>query len=603
MVSFGTLQFLFALVILIDLQQIENTIPYPIKTLLSPFQFASPALSQYYEYSLTNLSQRKFYPCEVINNIVEIQSRYLGNKNIYYMNSRILFVAFILSLCITAWSQTIIDIDIDKMYLHDGEIKFSSKGNLMNYDCFPKWQRINRDVGEICLSCEGKFELKEGMELIGERDILKFNILEEIIEWIKPLQFKREAKKGKLKDCTKCKKVYERSGSLIKYKNKNFINTIQHTIYPKYYPRLKVGSINYNVPVFIRINKKYFIIGILSRSGRKMKGFIIPTNDGGIIVWDKHEYYKDESIPFDSIGVTEILRPSYDFRKKEVGDGYRVYDKVLGNELLDESFDEVEFTNYWVITRKADKYSLYSAALDTIFMKDFQAIQSKGKITQGIKNNKIYFLDREGNFSDRYFQPPIAGCGVGYRSTKKKIRDYFFTYSETHEVISNMDTTKSSFMLTSSPLIQNLQFLNNNTLHKKGLSSYPKVFSFPENIYKCKIFGVDAIVSIQNSTFNRKHSYSNWKSRDYSNDRSNGTLGKTINFMTDGNIKLLFSGELQSFNSYHPVKFKDGNLFGYWPQATEARYTKLERFNFFFAKFELEDGRKGYLDINGKEYF
>lgn len=46
---------------------------------------------------------------------------------------------------------------------------------------------------------------------------------------------------------------------------------------------------------------------------------------------------------------------------------------------------------------------------------------------------------------------------------------------------------------------------------------------------------------------------------------------------------------------------KDGlvGLYG----TTKAKYTRLEDFNNFLARFELPNGQKGFVDVEGKEYF
>jgi len=68
-------------------------------------------------------------------------------------------------------------------------------------------------------------------------------------------------------------------------------------------------------------------------------------------------------------------------------------------------------------------------------------------------------------------------------------------------------------------------------------------------------------------------------------------------------IDILFRGKFESFGYNHPIKFESGGLFGYYPQNEIAKYKRLEKFNFFFAEFEDEDGRIGWLDVYGKTYY
>lgn len=55
-------------------------------------------------------------------------------------------------------------------------------------------------------------------------------------------------------------------------------------------------------------------------------------------------------------------------------------------------------------------------------------------------------------------------------------------------------------------------------------------------------------------------------------------------------------------NGYKPFIFQKGELYGYYPFNKQARYTFLMPFNGNFARFNLKNGIKGWLDTNGVEY-
>lgn len=75
------------------------------------------------------------------------------------------------------------------------------------------------------------------------------------------------------------------------------------------------------------------------------------------------------------------------------------------------------------------------------------------------------------------------------------------------------------------------------------------------------------------------------------------------NLKNEAETELIFEGDFETFGYYHPVRFKEGNLYSYYPQNEKAKYKRLEKFNFCFAEFETEDRRKGWLDTEGREYF
>jgi hypothetical protein len=48
--------------------------------------------------------------------------------------------------------------------------------------------------------------------------------------------------------------------------------------------------------------------------------------------------------------------------------------------------------------------------------------------------------------------------------------------------------------------------------------------------------------------------------------------------------------------------FKKNKLYGYYPLQKEAIFTKADRLLYFFARIELPNQQKGWIDINGKIY-
>lgn len=49
-------------------------------------------------------------------------------------------------------------------------------------------------------------------------------------------------------------------------------------------------------------------------------------------------------------------------------------------------------------------------------------------------------------------------------------------------------------------------------------------------------------------------------------------------------------------------KIKKNNLFGYFPLNKEPKYKTLEKFQDNFARFQLPNGQKGWIDLTGREY-
>ena len=67
------------------------------------------------------------------------------------------------------------------------------------------------------------------------------------------------------------------------------------------------------------------------------------------------------------------------------------------------------------------------------------------------------------------------------------------------------------------------------------------------------------------------------------------------------NGKVIFFDEIISTKNWI-FKIRVNNKIGFY-QITETKYTELENFNFGLAKFKLENGKTGYVDVKGKEYY
>ena len=53
---------------------------------------------------------------------------------------------------------------------------------------------------------------------------------------------------------------------------------------------------------------------------------------------------------------------------------------------------------------------------------------------------------------------------------------------------------------------------------------------------------------------------------------------------------------------FAPFQFQKNNLFGYFPFTLTAKYLFLNPLNGNFIRFQLPNGKNGWLDKNGNEY-
>ena len=81
---------------------------------------------------------------------------------------------------------------------------------------------------------------------------------------------------------------------------------------------------------------------------------------------------------------------------------------------------------------------------------------------------------------------------------------------------------------------------------------------------------------------------------------ANGIFFKTI--LVDSIDRLCDMSIRNDFNTFQPFVFQKKNLFGCYPLVKIAKYSFISQFDENFARFKLPNGKKGWLDINGKEF-
>ena len=93
----------------------------------------------------------------------------------------------------------------------------------------------------------------------------------------------------------------------------------------------------------------------------------------------------------------------------------------------------------------------------------------------------------------------------------------------------------------------------------------------------------------------------------YKKGKKFGILGK-LKYAHDKNQSFILT-KTKSEELYDNISSVNGvllvkrnGLLGYY-EVTEVKYKSLEPFDIYLARFELPDGRKGYVDIEGNEYF
>jgi len=61
--------------------------------------------------------------------------------------------------------------------------------------------------------------------------------------------------------------------------------------------------------------------------------------------------------------------------------------------------------------------------------------------------------------------------------------------------------------------------------------------------------------------------------------------------------------EIKSSGYFYPIIYKKDSLWGIYPAQKQPKYKKLDKFVGYLARFETIEGKKGWVDYWGKEYY
>jgi len=175
------------------------------------------------------------------------------------------------------------------------------------------------------------------------------------------------------------------------------------------------------------------------------------------------------------------------------------------------------------------------------------------------RKNKIVYLDRKLNKIKYPEQLNIEVCGTvaNYKVEILEQDENFIIKKTDNEIILGGEITSYTIDTISKKGINNIYFVN-----KEKIIRYDENFYYPETI----------IIEQNNKIIIRD------------------------------NKSTEFYDEIDLSNPFR-LKIKKNGLFGYYGITKENKYKKLEQYVFNLAHFELENGKCGFIDNNGNEYY
>ena len=330
------------------------------------------------------------------------------------------------------------------------------------------------------------------------------------------------------------------------------------------------------------------------------EGYIIPTKEKLNFYFGNYNLNRAfESytiIDYNKLKANELhllksdLELNRDFYKIDTLKNKKLRIKNCYNEtVINKTFDSIAYNSFFIVgyNDNNNQIDIYNYTFENLNLINVKAI-SFNKFypnLQIIQNNKLRTINLIGNdygnedisvfpSFNHFFPAQEASLLVTQENNQFYIQSNDFYY-----ILKNFQSFENKFSVIDSDKYESIEYLN----EEKFITLYSEM-----NNYQ-----VEKPILIHTKLKNGKYNLN------------------TIDFLIDPkideqNLKFnnLLPKNLDSIVSINQdlYKISKNNLFTYYPLVKEIKYKKLEAFQEDFARFELPNGKKGWLSKEGKEY-
>ena len=373
---------------------------------------------------------------------------------------------------------------------------------------------------------------------------------------------------------------------------------------------------------FVQYNKDFFSVGILEDSlqkprneyllhycildfgnGRKIiyhsEGYIIPTKEKLNFFFENNNlnnaFTNYSVITYKELKANERhllkldLELNRDFYKIVTLKNKKLQIKNCYNQIvIKKAFDSIAYNSFFIVGYNNNEINIYNYSFEKLNLKKIKAISFNEFYPnlQIIQNNKLRNINLIGKdyknedvsvfpSFNHFFPAQNASLFITQENDQFYIQSNDFYY-----ILKNFQSFENKFVVINSEEYDSIQYLNEPTsitlysemtnYHKKTpLLVYTKLKNGKYNLNTLDLL-IDPKIDEQNLEFNN-------------------LLPKNLDSIVSINQDL--------------YKISKNNLFTYYPLVKEIKYKKLENFIENFARFELPNGKKGWLSKDGKEYY
>lgn len=313
--------------------------------------------------------------------------------------------------------------------------------------------------------------------------------------------------------------------------------------------------------------------------------YVMPMNDrfsyGNNVLYDGafYGYSKEQIRVQDSVSMASLAA----YGNYNIAGKY-IKDLAFDRPLIETAFDSIQFAGNFTVAREKDKLRVFNKQLKDITplgLRTF-AFFDYDKL-EVLVNNEKFFLNEDGSLTATAQKSPMLVCGTINSWTSSIMKkdgfyqlEYVFDGSMTGSGI-----TKRTHTLFKASDYDSVTFYNGETnLYEDENSSYSDTAQLPVLIAHNK----------------KGHHFFNYK-----------WIQSWIDYKPLSILKV----DKTSSAVYDAVYFKEQSAFlrvekngllGYFPMHKQPKFTSLETMKSNFARFELPDGKQGWIQNDTIEY-
>ena len=309
----------------------------------------------------------------------------------------------------------------------------------------------------------------------------------------------------------------------------------------------------------------------------KKNGFIIPTENKILISIDSKEFTDSKPTNIDSkdlkLGLRYFRADDFYYIQKEGNNKFSFRDRY-NTKVLSKVYDTLFFNSKFIVGRKNKQFEIYNTRLDNFNLKNIRAVFEKRSFLQVLQKNEVKIINFLNN-NEKYKEDPISVCGTvtGY---VLEIENNIVTYKIDRSFSSPNEKVKVIKGDLSKLNLDSFKFLNNTNK-----------LDFDDNTFYL------------NPNFEYMHK---WLIVSKNNKFGLIQIIESENEITFKEILPIIYDVIESTGYVYPLKLKKDNLYTYY-NVNKKRYKTLDKYNYYFCRFENEYGQVGWLDYKGNEYF